>query len=259
MGIDNQLSKDDLTRRSAELSRFLADVPPAKSVLEYLVIESWGRWQARAAWIAVPEESGFFRLEAAFGTFDSQAFEENPPSIWGDHALAQALMNGDGVTTPLLTEQALQPYLSGKDVKALAVQPIRPNHHERFVVSVACADEEDNARGCLDDLIADTPLLSLYLSFLQARRTIAADGKWGRDNSEASQSLTARQSTILRLMSEGMKNREIAFAIGFSESTVRLETIEIYKKLGVHGRHEAIRVAVRLGLLEDPPPVMSRA
>lgn len=254
----NSSTKDPL-ERSFELSRFLADIPPAKSVLEYLVIEEWGRWQARAAWIAVPEESGSFRLEAAFGTFDPQAFEADPPSIWGDHALAQALMNGGGLTASLRTDHTLRAFVSGNDATSVAVQPMRPNHHERFVFAVACADDESNADGCLADLATDTPLISLYLSFLQTRRSIAADGQWGRDTSKASQSLTARQSTILRLMSEGMKNREIAFSIGFSESTVRLETIDIYKKLGVHGRHEAIRVAVRLGLLEDPPPVMSRA
>lgn len=240
-------------RRSADLSRLLADVPPPKSVLEYLVIEAWGRWHARAAWITTPEESGFFRLEAAFGPFNSATFESNPPSIWGDHALAQALMSGEGLVCPLAGEHILRPYMSGNDAKALAVQPMRPKQHERFLIAVACAGKEANAQGCLIDLITDTPLLSLYLSFLQARRTIVGDGTWVRETFESAQSLTARQSTILRLMSEGMKNREIAFAIGFSESTVRLETIEIYKKLGVHGRHEAIRVAVRLGLLEDPP------
>lgn len=223
MAIHKERSQDDLARRSTELSRFLADIPPAKSVLEYLVIEAWGQWQARAAWISAPEESGSFRLEAAFGTFDSPTFESNPPSIWGAHALAQALMSGEGLVCQLAGEHVLQPDLSGTDAKALAIQPMRPNHHERFLIAVACADDEANAQGCLDDLITDTPLLSLYLSFLQNRRTIMADGTWRRENFESSQSLTARQSTILRLMSEGMKNREIAFAIGFSESTVRLE------------------------------------
>jgi len=238
-------------RGSTELSRFLADIPASKSALEYLVIERWGRWKTRAAWIVEPEETGLFRLEASFGTFDHAAFESDPLSIWGDHPLAVALMSTNGFTTTAAYAPLLRSFLTDTDATGLAIQPIRPNNQERFVIAVACVDGEENASGCLEDMVTDSPLIGLYLSFLQKRRSLAADGAWSRKEAEPSQSLTARQSTILQLLSDGMKNREIAFAIGFSESTVRLETIEIYKKLGVQGRHEAVRVAVRLGLLED--------
>jgi len=180
-----------------------------------------------------------------------ETFESDPPSIWGEHPLATALMSGQGTTKALPSDDALRRYLPGDGITAIAVQPVRPGLRERYVIAVACADGESNGEGCLDDLVANTPLLGLYLSFLQTRRNLTADGEWHAGSSSASQSLTPRQSTILRLMSDGMKNREIAFAIGFSESTVRLETIEIYKKLGVHGRHEATQVALRLGLLEE--------
>ena len=236
---------------STELSRFLADVPASKSALEYLVIERWGRWKTRAAWIVEPEETGYFRLEASFGTFDQTGFESDPLSIWGEHPLAVALMSTSGFTTSAAQAHSLRTFLTDSDATGLAIQPIRPNNQQRFVLGVACSGGEVSAQGCLQDMLTDSPLIGMYLSFLQKRRTLAADGDWSRKEAEPSQALTARQSTILQLLSDGMKNREIAFAIGFSESTVRLETIEIYKKLGVQGRHEAVRVAVRLVLLED--------
>lgn len=239
-------------RKTLELSRFLTEVPASRTVLEYLVIEHWSQWQARAAWISIPEETGFFRLEASFGTFDAQQFETSPPPIWGDHPLATALRLGAGLVTSVADDANLTPYFAATDVASLAIQPLRPNSHERYVIAVGCSGEASNADGCLNDLLVDAPLLSLYLSYLSTRRLMAAEGMSSLNSAETTQSLTARQSTILRLMADGMKNREIAFSIGFSESTVRLETIDIYKKLGVHGRHEAIRVAVRLGLLEDP-------
>jgi DNA-binding NarL/FixJ family response regulator len=40
------------------------------------------------------------------------------------------------------------------------------------------------------------------------------------------------------MLREGKTNKFIALAIGYSESLVRHETMNIYKKLGVEGRHQ---------------------
>lgn len=52
------------------------------------------------------------------------------------------------------------------------------------------------------------------------------------------QPLTQRQEKILELLKAGKTNRSIANEIGYSESLVRHETMIIYKKLRVEGRHE---------------------
>jgi DNA-binding NarL/FixJ family response regulator len=65
-------------------------------------------------------------------------------------------------------------------------------------------------------------------------------------------SLTARQVEILRWMSEGMTNRQIAARICFSESTVRLESMAIYRLLGVRSRGQAVAAARQSGLLSEP-------
>jgi LuxR family maltose regulon positive regulatory protein len=57
---------------------------------------------------------------------------------------------------------------------------------------------------------------------------------------------------ILRWMSEGMTNREIAARICFSESTVRLESMAIYRILGVRSRSQAVATARQAGLFSDP-------
>lgn len=51
--------------------------------------------------------------------------------------------------------------------------------------------------------------------------------------------LTERQKIILRLISEKKTNIEISELIGYSESTVRQETIRIFACLGVSNRQEA--------------------
>ena len=51
--------------------------------------------------------------------------------------------------------------------------------------------------------------------------------------------ITDRQLLILKMMSEGRTNIVISELLGYSESTVRQETIKIFAKLGCSGREEA--------------------
>jgi DNA-binding CsgD family transcriptional regulator len=58
--------------------------------------------------------------------------------------------------------------------------------------------------------------------------------------------LTPRQQTIVELISEGFTNREIADQLSFSVSTIRAETVAIYRILEVDGRAEAVAKLSRL-------------
>lgn len=55
--------------------------------------------------------------------------------------------------------------------------------------------------------------------------------------------LTDRQKKVLEGMAEGKPNRVIARELGFSESTIRLDSLQIYRTLGVSGRKEAVKTA----------------
>jgi predicted ATPase/DNA-binding CsgD family transcriptional regulator len=63
--------------------------------------------------------------------------------------------------------------------------------------------------------------------------------------------LTARELEILSLMAEHLKNREIADRLILSLNTVKWYARQIYGKLGVSGRREAVSRARDLGLLGD--------
>jgi two-component system, NarL family, response regulator DevR len=60
------------------------------------------------------------------------------------------------------------------------------------------------------------------------------------------------QLAILRLMSEGASNREIAFRVHLSENTVKSHVQEIFRKMGVRNRVEAALLATREGWIDDP-------
>ncbi len=66
--------------------------------------------------------------------------------------------------------------------------------------------------------------------------------------------LTSRQIKIIELMAEGLVNAEIAKELLLSESTIRQETVRIYRALGVPNRTEAAKKARNLGLIKRPPP-----
>jgi DNA-binding NarL/FixJ family response regulator len=63
--------------------------------------------------------------------------------------------------------------------------------------------------------------------------------------------LTRRQLEVLRLVSEGMSNAEVAQALWVTEQTVKFHLSNIYRKLKVSNRTEASRWAQLHGLL--PP------
>jgi DNA-binding CsgD family transcriptional regulator len=58
--------------------------------------------------------------------------------------------------------------------------------------------------------------------------------------------ISPRQSQILQGMVEGKTNHELATDLGFSVSTIRHETMAIYRALGVSDRKEAAKVAQQL-------------
>jgi DNA-binding CsgD family transcriptional regulator/tetratricopeptide (TPR) repeat protein len=60
--------------------------------------------------------------------------------------------------------------------------------------------------------------------------------------------LTARETEVLKLLAEGLTNRQIAARLFISPKTVGAHMAHIYSKLGVHSRVEAARRARALGV-----------
>jgi DNA-binding NarL/FixJ family response regulator len=61
--------------------------------------------------------------------------------------------------------------------------------------------------------------------------------------------LSARESEVLELMSEGISNREIAERIGVSPNTAKFHVASVLDKLGAASRTEAVALALRHGVL----------
>jgi DNA-binding NarL/FixJ family response regulator len=64
--------------------------------------------------------------------------------------------------------------------------------------------------------------------------------------------LSERELSILRALSDGLSNKQIAKQLWVAEQTVKFHLTNIYRKLGVTTRTEAVRHAYTHGLLESP-------
>jgi non-specific serine/threonine protein kinase len=70
--------------------------------------------------------------------------------------------------------------------------------------------------------------------------------------------LTDRELEILRLIAEGLSNREIARKLVVALGTVKWYNKQIYSKLGVHSRTQAVARAREVGLFDAQPDVPAR-
>jgi DNA-binding NarL/FixJ family response regulator len=77
-----------------------------------------------------------------------------------------------------------------------------------------------------------------------------------RSNTELTPSLTEREIEVIKALAQGKSNKEIARDLDISEKTVRNHASNIYKKLHIFDRTQAVIYAVRHGLvdLEQPEP-----
>ena len=70
-----------------------------------------------------------------------------------------------------------------------------------------------------------------------------------RATAELNQLLTPRELTLVRMLAKGLRNREIGEQLHIGEGTVKTHLHNIYRKLGVDGRLDLMRVAREKGLL----------
>lgn len=162
----------------------------------------------------------------------------------------------------ILLLDLMMPGMGGVEVlEALAAESLET----RTIVLTGADDDEMLARsiqsGAMGYLLKDAASTQL----VDAIRTVAGGGCWlppdltsklfkgmakkpqGEDSAKLSL-LTARELEVLKLLGEAKSNSEIADQLFISEHTVKVHVSRILEKLGLSGRAEAVRYALRCGL-----------
>lgn len=104
-------------------------------------------------------------------------------------------------------------------------------------------------------LTADMDIVGEFVTVALARAAdvdcdafLLAPGRH-RDDDWPAEPLTDREVQVLELLAEGLSNKAIAGRLGISDQTVKFHVASIAGKLGAHTRTEAVRRAVRRGLI----------
>jgi len=71
-----------------------------------------------------------------------------------------------------------------------------------------------------------------------------------RTEAEITPRLTERELEVIKVLARGKSNKEIAWSLGISEKTVRNHASNIYKKLHIFDRTQAVIYAIRHGLVD---------
>jgi len=155
---------------------------------------------------------------------------------------------------PDVTLMDLQlPRMSGLE----AIQAIRARDAAaRVIVLTVFQGDEDIYRalraGATTYLLKDTltdDLVGMIRAVHAGRRPIPPNIQALLKARKASAALTDREVEVLRLIVQGMRNKEVAAALGISEETAKVHVRNIFVKLEVTDRTAAMAVALRRGIV----------
>lgn len=115
------------------------------------------------------------------------------------------------------------------------------------------ADVSD-MRSCIEQVMAGKRGLHPGLDATSAGASLQS-----LDVADALASLTPQQFRVVSMLVEGLLNKQIAYELGVKEATIKAHMTEIFRKLGVHSRTQAVLALGSLSLeppanLVQPPP-----
>ena len=272
--------REDVMSSEAMLGmvRFLTTRPTCDQISQHIVLNLLPSHATRSCVISLFGADGSLHSVGIFG-LPLQAVERFASmSLWDADPMADAVRTGE----PIIVASEMQASSEYPGIipatgsfEPVAVWPLSlPN--QRVGALQVTFSEEPSIDALRSDVTGVAAVLALYLSLLTTisaspDRAVellgASDQGSGFPVGElaalqsgsapvpprrsAPSVLTDRQAQILVLMAKGLTNSQIAKRVGFSESTVRQETMVIYRFFGVGGRREAVRLASLRGFLDE--------
>lgn len=203
--------------------------------------------------LALNEETGFIVAEQAGTIAEARAKMQR----FDLAILDPGLPDGDGIAlipelcaanprrkdspgcAVLILTASLDPELFARAVEAGAAS---------FLHKATGLDEIINAvrRLCAGETLISPEELSGLLKLARQRRLSNPAAH------AAVASLTPRERQVLRLLADGLNNKEIARHLGTTVATERNYLASVFSKLGVHSRLQALVFALHHGIVEIP-------
>jgi DNA-binding CsgD family transcriptional regulator len=273
--------RDDVMNSKAMLDmvRFLMSRPSGDQIAQHLVLNLLKGHQPRTAVISLFGSDGSLHAVGAFGMSGPALEPYRTLSLWDSAPMSDAVRGGEPIVLRTVEEvEERYPWLGSKEApyEPMAVWPLSLPSQRVGAVQITFTASPDN-EALRTDVTGVAAVLALYLSLLSNPGTPSDKPLGAREGDERSGvipalslveglpveepahhsfrrpapgTLSDRQLRILGLMAKGLTNSQISKRVGFSESTVRQETMAIYRYFGVGGRREAVRLAGMRGMLD---------
>ena len=217
-----------------------------QDLTKFLTLKTFNSYGAYAVYMMRLNTEAHLELMDSFGQTEEQR------AGWKAVPLDQELPATDTVKEDRLVWIAdhsdwenLYPHLiqypNSTKLRTLINAPLYMSGAPVGVLGIMCENEVKPTSNDISYVDIVAGLVSLHVS-KQQNRNIQLE--------ERGAYLTKRQITIIDMMGRQMTNMQIARELGYSESTVRHETMRIYETLQANGRREAVALARKLGLIK---------
>jgi two-component system sensor kinase FixL len=172
---------------------------------------------------------------AAIVTVDERGFIE-----LANQAAAELLLPRDG-------------HLIGQPIAAFLPElhhALRWEEGPQFRTSMQCRGHRGNGESFLADVWFSSykegtaPRLAAIIADVTEERSATADSSPKESNQQERSPLNSRESEVLRLLVQGLSNKEIASQLNVSESVVKNTLQQLFAKTEVRTRSQLVRVAL---------------
>lgn len=226
-------------KKIAALTEFLRPgVPSLDSIMNHLVLNTLDQYGARAIFLNSVRTNGMVWTPAAYG-FDKEGFESLPDQSFSIDTPVHRALRTSKIVECGNSDTYLFVGLYGKCAfpEGFAYSLAWPTPGIGVLVAFFNCEIELTpinetfflTIGGILSIKLNSPQYHLALGVQQPSR-----------DSVITVALTARQWEIVQQIRRGLTNGEIATALNLSESLIRQETVQIYRKLGATGRKELI-------------------
>jgi DNA-binding NarL/FixJ family response regulator len=176
----------------------------------------------------------------------------------GDEAIAEAVLNRPDIAVLDIRMPGLDGIAVLREIRRLGL----PTRVVILTASLAERDLLEAVRLGVDGVVLKEMAPRLLL---QCLHKVHAGGRWIENRAvhralegalrreaglrEAAEQLTPREIDMVRMVAEGLRNKEIARRMDITEGTVKTHLRNIYRKLGIETRVGVLRYAEEKGLL----------
>ena len=251
-----RISHESALSRISDLTRLACSQPPLNGLLRALVTQTLKPFGARGSAILLKNRDDQVSIQCEFGLRSDQSSALNDFSLESAHPVALAMQTTNHVYVE--TAGGLDP-IFGTEESILLIPIV---HKEEIFGVLLLVFQKQSEMSGLDKyffaIIANILTQSSICQLEKGSANWSSHNHAGAKNEnlastqtfdhEAEQflselGLTSRQHGIAIKIANGVTNREIAREMGYSEATIRYETIKLYERLRVRNRsHAAARI-----------------